>query len=182
MSFVQLRRRCSLGPLLSLLPFTCSRRLVARGCFRDCLGIVRVAMPVAALSPLHSAEGFTVDVLLRIQRATLLNPALAWLLPVLAGLNATATPPHTASSLVDALQHLPSTFPHILRTDRLSQLALAVFALAAGLQANSLLNRAARNNFARDRKGWDWASEIVVITGGARVFLPIEASFGAPVC
>ncbi|BGO88632.1 hypothetical protein NBRC10512_007844 [Rhodotorula toruloides] len=124
-------------------------------------------MTVAALSPLHSAEGFTVDVLLRIQRATLLNPVLAWLLPVLTGLRATATRPYTSSSLLDALQLLPSTFPHILRTDRLSQLALAVFALAAGLQVNSLLSRAARNNFARDRKGWDWKSEVVVITGGA---------------
>lgn len=123
-------------------------------------------MTVAALSPLHSAEGFTVDVLLRIQRATLLNPVLAWLLPVLTGLRATATRPYTSSSLLDALQLLPSTFPHILRTDRLSQLALAVFALAAGLQVNSLLSRAARNNFARDRKGWDWKSEVVVITGG----------------
>ncbi|BGP21931.1 retinol dehydrogenase 10 [Rhodotorula toruloides] len=124
-------------------------------------------MTAAALSPLHSAEGFTVDVLLRIQQATFLNPAVACLLPVLAGLRATVTRPFSLSTLRDALQLLPSTFPHIVRTDRPSQLALAVFALAAGLHANSVINRAARNNFARDRKGWDWKSEVVVITGGA---------------
>ncbi|BGP45082.1 hypothetical protein JCM10450v2_000899 [Rhodotorula kratochvilovae] len=120
-------------------------------------------MPVVSLSPWHAAEGLTVDTLLRVLNSTLLNPALSWVLPVLAVLRTS-----TASTLPAALDALKTAdYVHLLAADKGFQLALGVFAAEIALSANAQLSRAVRNNLARDRKGWDWKREVVAITGGA---------------
>ncbi|GAA6050549.1 hypothetical protein JCM3770_005595 [Rhodotorula araucariae] len=120
-------------------------------------------MPVVSLSPLHAAEGFTVDALLRGLGATLLRPALSWTFPVLAVLRNSSA--RTVPAALDALR--TADYPHLAKADPAFQLALAVFAAGVALAANAQLNRVVRNNLARDHKGWDWAREIVAITGGA---------------
>ncbi|TNY24284.1 hypothetical protein DMC30DRAFT_371652 [Rhodotorula diobovata] len=120
-------------------------------------------MPVVSLSPLHCAEGLTLDSLLRIADASLLNPVLSWTLPVLAVLRAAST--SSLDALLPALQR--ANYSHLVRTDRPFQLALGLFAVGVALRVNDALSRAVRNNLTRDRKGWDWKDEVVAITGGA---------------
>ncbi|GAA5947044.1 hypothetical protein JCM3775_006973 [Rhodotorula graminis] len=120
-------------------------------------------MPVVSLSPWHSAEGLTIDSVLRLANSTLLNPVVSWLLPVLAILRSSHA--HSLSTALDAVRL--ADFPHLVRTDRGVQLALALFAAGIALRVNDALGRAARNNFSRDQKGWNWDDEVVAITGGA---------------
>mgnify|MGYP007100401036 FL=1 len=120
-------------------------------------------MPVVALSPWHAAEGLTIDSLLRLADSTLLNPAVSWLLPVLAIVQ--SSPARSLSTALDTVRL--ADLPHLARTDHGLQLALAFFAAGVALRINDAVSRAARNNFARDKKGWDWENEVVAITGGA---------------
>ncbi|GJN87663.1 hypothetical protein Rhopal_000618-T1 [Rhodotorula paludigena] len=120
-------------------------------------------MTIVSLSALHAREGLTLDALVRVVRATVLSPALSWVLPVLAALRHSA-----AQFLPGALEALRAAdWLSLVKVDRATQLALAVFGLSVVLSANDQLSRAARNNLTRGKKPWDWHREIVVITGGA---------------
>lgn len=133
-------------------------------------------MPVVSLSPLHCAEGLTLDSLLRIADASLLNPVLSWTLPVLAVLRAAST--SSLDALLPALQR--ANYSHLVRTDRPFQLALGLFAVGVALRVNDALSRAVRNNLTRDRKGWDWKDEVVAITGGAPYTCSLVLGAGLP--
>ncbi|GAA5860323.1 hypothetical protein JCM3774_000380 [Rhodotorula dairenensis] len=128
-------------------------------------------MPVVTLPPLHWAEGPTIDVLIRLLNKTLLNPGYSWVILVsYAVQTVTRTRPHQLS-FFEAVKAAFWATPTLARSDPFFQGALALCAVGAALQLNRLLDHAARNNFALDRKGWKWGradgNEIVLITGGA---------------
>ncbi|GAA5894095.1 hypothetical protein JCM5296_001010 [Sporobolomyces johnsonii] len=123
-------------------------------------------MPVVALSPLHTADGLlTIDVLARLVSSTVLNPSHSILLPFAALLRASGI--GAARSLPQALDLLRKVDWPPVFAERTVQLALAVWGVGLALTANAQLNRAVRNNFARSSKRWNWAEEVVLVTGGA---------------
>ncbi|BGP13047.1 hypothetical protein JCM10213_000948 [Rhodosporidiobolus nylandii] len=123
-------------------------------------------MPVVSLSPLHVSDGaFTVDVLLRLLNATLLNPSLSILLPL--GALAHSTGLLAAPTTGEALELLKALDWTAVLGQREVRWAVSVFAAGAILRLNEQISRAVRNNFARSRKAWDWKDEVVVVTGGA---------------
>ncbi|GAA5971294.1 hypothetical protein JCM11641_008298 [Rhodosporidiobolus odoratus] len=123
-------------------------------------------MPVVSLSPLHFSEGiFTIDVAIRFLNATLLNPALSVLLPV--GAIAHTTGLFAARSLSGAVDHLKSADWHPILAQKEVKWAIGIWAVGLALKINEQLNRAARNNFTKSKKGWKAEEEIVLVTGGA---------------
>lgn len=95
---------------------------------------------------LHSREGLTVDLVSRILRQTALNPWLAIPVSVWTACGALTT----------------SEFAHV----RLLPYLCAIVGTA--LCVNEWLNKWSVNNWTSSGyPGWDWAKEIVVITGGS---------------
>lgn len=95
---------------------------------------------------LHSREGLTIDLVSKILRKTVLNPWLAIPVSVCTAFGVPTT----------------SEFAYV----RLLPYICAV--LGATLSVNEWLNKWSMNNWnGAGCSGWDWAKEIVVITGGS---------------
>ncbi|GAA5991477.1 hypothetical protein JCM10908_005721 [Rhodotorula pacifica] len=128
-------------------------------------------MPVAALSPLHSREGLTIDVLIRLLNHALLEPSRTWVILVIYAVQSVTRARPGQLSFLEATKAAFFAAPTLARSDPFFQGALALFAVGAFVKINKLLDRAARNNFTFDKKGWEWeekdGKEIVLITGGA---------------
>lgn len=123
-------------------------------------------MGIVRLSPFHSTEGLTLDVLLRLTRSSLLSPAFSSL-TVLASLT------RQLSRLYPSLSGL--SWSALVEASKSWEVGIAVGVFTAGvlLRANEQLSRAARNNYTRgSRAKWDWdgagggKGEVVVVTGG----------------
>lgn len=127
-------------------------------------------MPVVTLSPLHWAEGPTIDVLIRLLNKTLLNPSYSWLVVVSYAVQTVMRTRTRQLSFLEAARAAFWATPTLARSDPVFQGALALCAVGAALKFNRLLDRAARNNFAFDKRGWRWGgsdgTEVVLITGG----------------
>ncbi len=100
-------------------------------------------------------EGLTLEALFAPIRLTLLQPLLIG--PLLLALNRYPT---------FAAQWLPPDVFKTLRSDRVLASLSVLFSISLLRKLNSTLSRQVLNNFTTD-KTWDWAKEIVVITGGS---------------
>ncbi|GAA5935734.1 hypothetical protein JCM1841_003653 [Sporobolomyces salmonicolor] len=122
-------------------------------------------MPVVALSPWHTADGLlTIDVLARLVSAVL-DPSNSILLLFATLLRASGV--WSARSLPQALDLLRKVDWPPVFAERSVRLALGVWAVGLTLAAHTQLDRAVRNNFVRSSNRWNWAEEVVLVTGGA---------------
>ncbi|KAI0973654.1 short-chain dehydrogenase [Xylaria arbuscula] len=98
-----------------------------------------------------SREGFTIDVVARFLRRTILNPifsvssTVAWISII------------SKSSLTEAFQTRPFEWPAI---------AISWPLLSVSVWATNYLNERYANNWVDDAT-WDWDKEVVVVTGGS---------------
>ncbi|GAA6023875.1 hypothetical protein JCM10207_000511 [Rhodosporidiobolus poonsookiae] len=125
-------------------------------------------MPTVSLPPWHFADGvLTVDVLFRLVHSTLLNPS--WTILLLLRALARSTGVLSARSVPAAVELLGQTDWVAVGSERGLLAAAGLFAVGVGVRANEMLNRAARNNFTRTKRAWNWKNggEVVLITGGA---------------
>lgn len=129
-------------------------------------------MGTVSLPLLHWSEGFTIDVVIRVVNRLVFNAQqIRTVLLVYAVTRATqASRPGLSfwQACVGGFKLLPT----LARSDLFFQATLGLLAFTLVLKGNKLLDRAARNNFTRDLKGWHWSAsddrrEIVLITGGA---------------
>ncbi|BGP53285.1 hypothetical protein JCM8202v2_000844 [Rhodotorula sphaerocarpa] len=129
-------------------------------------------MGTVSLPLLHWSEGFTIDVVIRVVNRLVFNAQqIRTVLLVYAVTRATqASKPGLSfwQACVGGFKLLPT----LARSDLFFQATLGLLAFTLVLKGNKLLDRAARNNFTRDLKGWHWSAsdnrrEIVLITGGA---------------
>lgn len=127
-------------------------------------------MGTVSLPTLHFREGFTIDVAVRIANKLLLSPLRAWTILVVVAVQSVTRSSTTSLGFVQAVRATIQAAPHLVRSDRLVQAALAFLAFNVFVKANLVLSRAARNNFTRDPTGWKFGEkdgrEIVLITGG----------------
>lgn len=132
-------------------------------------------MPVVSLSPLHWAEGLTIDVLIRLLNKTFLNPAYQWVVLVSYTVQSVTRSSVRRLSFLEATKSAVFATPTLARSDPFFQAILALCAVGTVLKLNKLLDRLARNNFTTDKKGWKWdqpdGGEIVLITGGESLYL-----------